>query len=523
MANVLRDFFILEFAIYNIGNVTKQFRWIAKGLSDVKDEFNAIDNVMQKINKSTSQLKELEAIASSLAKLIGRGVVRQDVLDRFTQTERKIQALRKEIINLSESIENMNVKAYVSNKLFTNLAAIIVTKFGALSLVFKTFLDNFVRLEREAISLANTLGINETRAFAISKAFENIGLNASQFANSITQFQMRFFRDFRLPLLLTRFGVDVSSLFRASGFSNRYGVTQISSSNILAFIEEIQKVGLALRRLPPFQRAFLAQTLGKDLVDMATILQRYNISQIIKDYMKVFSPQMIAQTRITILNLQLAIAQFWQFIIPFINQLSNIISRIAKALRSIGELYENNKLFRAIANVFILFTSLGAIFISSMYIVRLYRNSLESLSILFAIGRFYIDKATASLFKFTASLQNVSTMAGVAQFMQTGIGVGALTTSLIASLFTGLIGIIGLGFIINELRGLNDVNEAIKDNTADIASNTALTNIYLSNLTSDIRSLIKTTALGGNVAPFYQILNLQMMMQYGIMTNTSAI
>lgn len=58
MANVLRDFFILEFAIYNFGNVTKQFRWIAGGLSEINSEFEAIERRLEKIEKLSSVVAE---------------------------------------------------------------------------------------------------------------------------------------------------------------------------------------------------------------------------------------------------------------------------------------------------------------------------------------------------------------------------------------------------------------------------------------------------------------------------------
>lgn len=62
MPNILRDFFILEFAIYNFGNVAKQFRWIANGLSQIDNEFAAIESRLQKIQQLNQQMQELEKI-----------------------------------------------------------------------------------------------------------------------------------------------------------------------------------------------------------------------------------------------------------------------------------------------------------------------------------------------------------------------------------------------------------------------------------------------------------------------------
>lgn len=500
MANVLRDFFILEFAIYNFGNVTKQFRWIAGGLSEINSEFEAIERRLEKIEKLSSVVAETEKV------LKGLGVMHladEQLPENIREMRREYENAKQQIFDASKELEQFNVKAYATNKILTNIAALIATKFGALSLVFKTYLDNFVRLEREAISLSEALGVAESTAFGIAKAFENIGLSAQQYANAITSFQRRFFTDMRLPMLLTRFGVDPARIF---------------SGNIISFINEISKVAQHMRKIPPFFRAYIAETLGKDLYDMTLILNKYNIADLIKKYLLVFSPEVIERTRATIIRLQLTIAEFWVTMIPFVESFTKVVSSITSFVRKLLELFNNVPLLKFIGNLVTLFTSISSLGIGLVYARRLFVSSVGVFVSVFSVLKYLFYENAIAARIFGKSVQDATASMGMARVLTQGLGLSTLFTSGFATIFTAVLGITGLLYLFG---GGKNVAQEVKDNTAEIANNTRLTNMYLFSLASDIRQLVKVTALGGTLPPLYQIINMQTALNYALTTNTS--
>lgn len=496
MANVLRDFFILEFAIYNFGNVTKQFRWIANGLAQIDEEFNSIESRLQRIGKLSQQIKDLEKV------LPPRDIPDEELPENILDARKNLEELKKQLVTSVAELEKFNVKAYVTEQVFSRISALAVTKFGMLSLVFKTFLDNFVRLQKVAIDFQDSLGITERHAFALAKAFENIGISGSQLASSIASFQKRFFSDLKLPMLLVRFGVEPSKIF---------------TGNIMDFINEIVKVSDALKGFPTFQRAFLLEVLGKDLIDIIRIISKYNIRALIEDYRKVFSDEMISRTRRVIITLQLVTSQFWVIISPFVENLTVIINRIASFIIKLMELVENVPLVRFIVNVITFVTSISSLYLGIGFLIRSVVSAHAAFTTIFTTMRYLLLENAIIAKIFNKSLMETSSAIGIAQLMTSGLGLGRLFASSIASSMLLILGLTGVMSVFGSRKSVGN----IEDNTAKIAYNTSLTNMYLYNLTYDIRNAIKTTALGGTVPPLYQIINMQTALYYSLATNSS--
>lgn len=609
MPNILRDFFILEFAIYNFGNVAKQFRWIANGLAHIDNEFDAIESRLKRIQQLNKQVQELEKVISgfSVAKPVEdtgqilqqnlalidqtkyqiaqlsqsiRGFVPKgiklpspktaeealeqveeirDVLKNFVRSlnrprlleradeatlrniekaKTQIEELRRRLIRVKNSLtgifeevempeefynvqkqlesvkdeliqnvvelNHFNLSAYTTEQIFSRISALAVTKFGVLSLVLKAMLDNFIRLQRIAIDFQDALGVTETTAFALAKTFETIDISGSQLATSIANFQKRFFSDLKLPMLLMRFGVEPMKIF---------------SGNILDFINEIVKVSEVLKSVPTFHRAFLLEVLGKDLIDTIRVISKYDVKGIIEDYKKVFSADLITRTRMILLNLQLSVSQFWVIVSPFVYNFTLVINKIVSTLTKFMEMVEKSPILRFVMQILTFVTAFTSLYLSLIFMVRTFVNAyVVFTNVLMTMKFLFLQNAIVAKI-FNKSMADTASIMGVANILTTGFGVGKL---LAGGLAGSLLMILGITSAMTLFGGKKQL-DAIEDNTAKIAYNTSLTNMYLYNLTYDIRNLIRTTALGGTMPPLYQIINMQTALYYSLTTNSSVL
>ena len=566
MANVLRDFFILEFAVYNVGNARKQLDWIRRGIFEVNEEFLRIEKNTEMYRRLASEAEHYRRVISSLRARAAAGEdidrkLIETVEKRYAKTINSMRLIESELqvldanqsarlvqnsefykrlaqeaeryrrgitwlheraaagvdvdqrtiafleqqyaktLNAMRSVEkamqSLTLQGQRLDHVIRTIAAGIVISFGVLSLHFKALLDNFYRLDREAIALVNNLGMNETAAFALAKALENINLSGGQFANALTSMVKTFFTDYRKQLTAMRFGIDPSMIFRM---------------NPMAFAQYVMRAVERSGYPQPLQRAILVSLLGRELVDMLSIMKRYNFEAIMREYLKVFTPEMIGKLRVLIVQLQIVVAKFWVLFSDLLGSLIDILGKWADRLIAIQSWLKDTTLGR-------LTTYLG-----------------ELVAMLLMIGVLF-----ASVGKLVGIIKQVVTVVGgVIGAIRGALGVKAIIGALAALStvdFTQLTKVIlviigmlfGLELLFNTIRKMfvrerpqDKVADKIEQNTRATAYYTQLMAYQLNDIRTDLARALRVTMLGGTMPPIYEIINLQMRQAYGMMHNTSA-
>jgi len=514
MANVLRDFFILEFAIYNFGNVSKQFNWIRRGLSEVNFEFAQIGHKLQRIRMLSQEMDYLQRMVSKMQAAKAMGITIDDNKLRFYQN--RLDAIRQIIRSLQDDLKHLNTTGYALDRMFSFLAANIMIAVGAMGLAFKTFTDNFFRLDTQATRLMETLGYTQNEAFALSKALESINVSGGELANALTSFYKSYFTDFRKQMMMLRFGIDPSLIFRLDPLSFVRYVT-----------ETIKRAGYPL----PLQRAILASVLGRELYDIVNLMQRYNVDELIRKYRTVFTPDAVQQMRRLIVDFGLIAADFWVFVYPFLRAFADVLADIVEKLRAVAEFFRGNSTLINIVT-WILKPLMWIIMLLSGWRVLTLFGRLGQL--ILTLGRIAVNAgnilAAKNLLDFLVRLfKIIATIAIGGPGGAIGYGIGFVIKTLLKSVIVG-----GFAFLIERIlsalgqylgfgKGSSDKTaKAIEDNTQRTAYYTQLSYMALTDIRTELTRAIRWTMVGGTVPPLYQILSVQMRWSMALMHNTSA-
>lgn len=525
MATPLRDFFILEFAIYNVHNVVRQIGIIRQGLDSMNTKLVDVAKASHRLQIAELRVKTLTEEIARMKRARDAG----EAIDtgRYRNIRRQYSYWIRALEDAREKYQQLGREGILFNKIVGSIGAASIVTFAGMTMLVKNFTEQIQSLERDAYELVNTLGYGERESFALARALQAIGLSGDAVSSAFTNMYRSFFSNFNKQLTMLRFGLDPSMIFRLHPHAfARY------------VIETVRRSGYPL----PLQRAIIANVLGKELADIMEVARRYDLTKLMKAFMGVYTPEMIAKARMLVTDFQIVIAQFWSAAQPFLTEFVGFLDRIARSMASVTEAVRHGGLVGALVQ---LGGYLGVLVLALSGLGGLARalDPLKEIGriisrLVHALTGIAIMVSASPLTKIGTAVAKVVTWLGgvlgrVGGFLASLLGIlQGLPSALLRFLgWAGIaVSVLSLAYTLfkgirrtaTEKKEESNVVKDIESNTRATAYHTQMMMYQLNDIRTDLVRAIRITALGGTMPPLYEIINLQMRQMYGLMHNTSA-